>query len=195
VKERPILFNGPMVQRVLDGSKTQTRRLVNERHLSQIDQQLLPSRAHWSRPMPYGQAGDRLWVRETFNGPLWPDNDPFPEDGYQPKFCEYRADGGPAPWYCDADDNIHEGWKPSIHMPRWASRITLEVAGVRVQRLKEVSEEDAKAEGAPWVACGSPQEGSHIAGFAHLWESIAGHGSWDANPWVWVVEFKRLAPD
>jgi len=81
---------------------------------------------------------------------------------------------------------------PSIHMPRWASRITLEVTGVRVERLQDISEADAMAEGAPWAACGSPQEGSQKAGYARLWESINGPGSWDANPWVWVVEFKRV---
>lgn len=85
-------------------------------------------------------------------------------------------------------------WKPSIHMPRWASRITLEVTGVRVERLQDISEADAIAEGAPWAACGAPQEGSHKAGFAQLWESINGSNSWSTNPWVWVIEFKRVTP-
>lgn len=83
-------------------------------------------------------------------------------------------------------------WRPSIHMPRWASRITLEIVSVRVERLRDISEADAIAEGAEWAACGAPQEGSRKAGYAVLWESINGAGSWDANPWVWVVEFRRV---
>jgi hypothetical protein len=136
---------------------------------------------------PYGQPGDRLWVREA-----WSRDE---EDGA----LFYRADVGTGNEADDWQRNIYEGasgyrWKPSIFMPRWASRILLEVTAVRVERLQDISEADAIAEGAPWAACGAPQEGSHKAGFAQLWESINGPNSWDANPWVWVIEFKRVTP-
>lgn len=125
---------------------------------------------------PHGHAGDRLWVRETWQ----------------------YAGGNTGIWYAATDLKADDGnspvshWKASIHMPRKSSRITLEITGVRVERLNEISEDDAKAEGAPWAAMWAPQEGSHKAGFAQLWESINGAGSWEANPWVWVVDFKRL---
>src|SRR5690554_4129466 len=150
---------------------------------------------------PYGQPGDRLWVRETFMGPLIDEGGDYPDGYHSPAFCEYRADGGPAPEWVDIDGELHQGWKPSIHMPRWASRILLEVIAVRVERLQEISEADAKAEGTfgpePAVVGGEDCEigfPSHVQEFRHLWESINGAGSWDANPWVWVVEFRRVAP-
>jgi hypothetical protein len=106
----------------------------------------------------------------------------------------YRAD----PESSIVDVNKHEtdlpkyNWRPSIFMPRCASRITLEITRIRIEHLQAINEVDAIAEGAPWAACGSPQDGSHKAGYAKLWESIHGPGSWDANPWVWVIEFKGL---
>jgi hypothetical protein len=199
MKERPILFNAPMVRALLDGSKKQTRRVVNERHLSQIDQQLLPSRAHWSRPMPYGQAGDRLWVRETFAdltkdlGKRWERLNPQTkryESGRDPFFW-YRADGDQPD--IGGSTQLAEPWKPSIFMPRVASRITLGVTGVRVDRLQDISVRDAIAEG---IKPGGPEnpDGIEKRDYRDLWESINGAGSWEANPWVWVVEFKPLQP-
>jgi hypothetical protein len=207
MKERPILFSAPMVRAILAGTKTQTRRVMphqpqeilpgyapkvywpaRDRHMTHGD----PDGAaylQFERPgdydgahvmrggfgfrCRYGQPGDRLWVREAWR----PVHGGYPDQG-----ARYRAD-------FDRDQTV---WRPSIHMPRWASRTTLEVTGVRVERLQDISEADAVAEGAAWAACGAPQEGSHKAGFAQLWESINGPGSWDANPWVWVVEFKRV---
>ena len=139
----------------------------------------------------FRQQGDRLWVRETYFGNhyLHP-NEPEGE-----RELHFRADGLP-----DFEGEEHAiRWRPSIHMPRWASRITLEVTGVRVERLQEINEADAVAEGIQPFGDGGyhVEDGRHYMGtardsFASLWESINGDGSWDANPWVWVVKFKRM---
>jgi hypothetical protein len=188
-KERPILFQGEMVRATLDGRKTQTRRTrgldkVNaDRSSVFVRMQVLKCGSLaaifengngelGSVKSPYGKLGDRLWVRETWA----PDFEPY-------EFI-YRADD-------EARASSQGGrWYPSIHMPRWASRITLEVESVRVERLQEISEEDAKAEGVEWY----PRSGSYKRLFTALWESINGPGSWEANPWVWVVTFKRTKP-
>ena len=177
MKERPILFNAPMVRAILANTKTQTRRVVKARDLEWMDVHQGLREPDNAERCPHGQPGDRLWVRETFGH--------FERNENFAPGCEvfYRADG---------ESLAMEPWRPSIHMPRWASRITLEIARVRVERLRACNEADAIAEGAPWAACGAPQEGSHKAGFAQLWEQINGHGSWEANPWVWVIEFRRL---
>jgi hypothetical protein len=142
-------------------------------------------------------------VRETWQGPLATEDDPYPEGLYSPKFCEYAADGGPTPEFTTADDELVRRWRPSIHMPRWASRITLEVTGVRVERLQNINEADCIAEGCtknhnnyywggPHKAGGLKQMATAKQDYQDLWESINGPGSWEANPWVWVVEFKRV---
>lgn len=201
MKERPILFSGPMVRALLDGSKTQTRRVVKPqppnhmgtvRTLGDGDWQfvqdahtLADSASTWR--CPYGQPDDRLWVRETFghferNDTLKPGDTIY-----------YRADG---------ECLELRPWRPSIHMPRWASRITLEITGVRVERLQDISEADAIAEGCaknhnnyywggPHKAGGLKQMATARQAYQDLWESINGPGSWEANPWVWVVGFKR----
>ncbi len=211
MKERPILFSGAMVRALLAGTKTQMRLAVK------LD--ATPEPKH-SRDVilryrcPYGQPGDRLWVRETWQGPLL-DDDAIenPEDIESPKYCFYAANGGPAPEYEDADGDLHCRWRPSIHMPRWASRITLEIVSVRVERLQDISEADARAEGAryrkistgdariglmDWWFFGTDTAGNDIGaglcakdGYELFWEYINGAGSWDANPWIWVIEFKR----
>lgn len=139
---------------------------------------------------PYGQPGDRLWVRETWQGPLI--DEELEEEFHQspdyfkkPEFCAYRA--------TDTLDAINAdgealGWRPSIHMPRWASRILLEVTSVRVERLQDISEADAEAEGPP------KHFNSWRDNFCALWQKINGDGSWDANPWVWAIEFNRMMP-
>lgn len=199
--ERPILFSAPMVRALLDGSKTQTRRTVKPQpsivHAAyedgSIDTNLIFRKGDNRIYCPYGQPGDRLWVRESFDFLPTGGND-------QPQACEivYWATGSTEPREAPVDYNPmiygHEKIRPSIHMPRWASRITLEIVSVRVERLHACNEVDAIAEGAPWAACGAPQEGSHKAGYAQLWEQINGPGSWDLNPWVWVIEFKRVTP-
>ncbi|ENA1176216.1 hypothetical protein ABFT07_004614, partial [Klebsiella pneumoniae] len=105
-------------------------------------------------------------------------------------FCVYKADGVPAPEFYDADDELHCCWRPSIHMPRWASRILLEITGVRVERLKSISDRDALREG---CSTADMKSGDCVADvFARLWASIYGDESWNSNPWVWVIEFKRI---
>lgn len=215
MKERPILFSAPMVLALLAGAKTQTRRVVKLCGAEAIDEtDAIGCHWPWSPeaddwlPCPYGRPGDRLWVREAFslgrrveNGEgvvddelVWigrlPAEDPR-KHAFMSKWCVgYAADG------CEGK------MRPSIHMPRWASRITLEVTAVRVERLQAISEEDAKAEGAAHrIAAGGDLAGAfeidatHInyrEHFRDLWESINGAESWAANPWVWVVSFKRV---
>ncbi|WP_213873269.1 hypothetical protein [Serratia marcescens] len=201
MKERPVIFNGEMVRAILDGRKTQTRRALNWKRqpytemAERDDGSLWPWAEDGERggdiwfSCPFGEVGDRLWVREAYQGPLFNFNqmETYLEDTSKferPEFCEYRADGGKTPEYYDADDNLRYGWKPSIHMPRWASRITLEITAVRVERLQDISEADAIAEGGT--------EHFNIDWFGPLWASIYGEESWRANPWVWVIEFRRV---
>ncbi|WIJ63892.1 morphogenetic protein [Serratia nevei] len=209
MKERPVIFNGEMVRAILDGRKTQTRRVVSDRHLHLIDVasqvgECYPlesgidhanSQSYYREHCPFGQVGDRLWVRETWQGPLVDeehlDDYRANADKFQaPEFCEYAADGGTRPEFCDLDDNTRQGWRPSIHMPRWASRITLEITAVRVERLNDISEEDAKAEGVKAGVSPGHEHMMHQVAFSELWQSIYGAENWRANPWVWVIEFK-----
>lgn len=209
MKERPILFSGAMVRSLLNCTKSQTRRVVKPQPL-----------VHWVVPgeeaCPYGQSGDRLWVRETWQGPLL-DGDTMeneyrgsPDDFHKPEYCEYAADGGPTPEFINQDDELVCRWRPSIHMPRWASRIKLEITGVRVERLQDISEADAKAEGIasrtgektiyhydfPKLPPTDAVSGwkSARSAYKELWCEINGRDSWESNPWVWVVEFKRVQP-
>jgi len=188
-RERPILFNGDMVRAILEGRKTMTRRVMKHQpgEVTAVGRPLFFQDGDTGRRVspkcPYGQPGDHLWVRETFA------DEAGDTRKYLGDHIYYRADG-------DGVDLQDGFWTPSIHMPRWASRITLEVTGVRVERLQDISEEDAQAEGAePKLCTGYPYHNppsTHTNGFCQLWESINGPGSWDANPWVWVVEFRRL---
>ncbi|KRB73482.1 hypothetical protein [Noviherbaspirillum sp. Root189] len=219
MKERPILFSAPMVRAILDGSKTQTRRVVKlppaPDHLGQweatsvggggvYDQhgRKIPYQgAIWHTRTgkvicsPHGQPGDRLWVRETFC-PIYPQDPAY--NGGQPIEYDYAAT------YQHGDRlgdhlGVKKVWKPSIHMPRTASRILLEVTGVRVERLQDISEADAIAEGIEGslgVYRDYHQDDGIFAygqdSYRSLWELINGPGSWEANPWAWVVEFKRI---
>ncbi len=184
--ERPILFSAPMVRALLDGSKTQTRRAWRDQPPPGVKVGYVPGQTK----TPYGQPGDRLWVREAWKAHTTFDHLP-PRDIPQ-SHVWYMADDG-----YKAESRFRQG----MFMPRWASRIMLEVTGVRVERLQDISAADAIAEGisefmggwwckhddAPQIAGMTPQEG-----YRHLWERINGPGSWDLNPWVWVVEFRRL---
>lgn len=184
MKERPILFSASMVRCLLAGTKTQTRRIIKPQHLAFFNQDAAAMLSDWNeRPLPYGQPGDRLWVRETFGH--------FECNQHFKPGCNvyYRADGNCLEL---------EPWRPSIHMPRHASRITLEVTGVRVETLQDIDLADALAEGisdtgALILDSAGNEQGGPIAEYAVLWESINGPGSWDANPWVWAIEFRRLA--
>ncbi|BEL80113.1 hypothetical protein SM12BL3_14200 [Serratia marcescens] len=209
MKERPVIFNGEMVRAILDGRKTQTRRVVSDRHLHLIDVasqvgECYPlesgidhanSQSYYREHCPFGQVGDRLWGRETFADV---NTDGGPAFTYRAdhglKFClddespvDYdRYPGKNFAMWCSDLWNGEDGhsWSPSIHMPRWASRITLEITAVRVERLQNISEADAIAEGGT--------EHFNIDWFGPLWASIYGVDSWNANPWVWVIEFRRV---
>jgi hypothetical protein len=203
-RERPILFSGPMVRAVLDGRKTQTRRVVKHpgdflgaggRHGGDWDD---PRLWGWEDPehpshfivlarepepgdvpvrCPYGVPGDRLWCRETW-APAVDDNG---------RFAFYAASNpDPSPFSFR--------WRPSIHMPRWASRISLEIAEVRVQRLREIGAADIVAEGIHPIG---PEHHPKVLrdDFRTLWDSINGKRpvcAWDDNPWVWAISFRRL---
>lgn len=245
-KERPILFNAEMVRAILDGRKTQTRRVAKvdlspwlDGQADKIDESemifhvgeghsgfgLYVSSAEYPEEgsdfyrCPFGNPGDRLWVRETWS----PDSKnfyPFNRVAYRGdhhsdlidrdvKECRDHAA------HCEAirkEHKVPEGcmcefrWRPSIHMPRWASRITLEIKSVRVERLQDISEEDAIREGIKQVGNCSPPNYSKTDkcyfnglavgfetakhAFAHLWDQI--YDNWEQNPWVWVIEFERV---
>lgn len=212
MKERSILFSAPMVRAILEGRKTQTRRVVKDRH---IDAAPPACFFQWLRERcPYGKPGDRLWVRETWN---WFDPDEIPEvrRGRRAPFTGQQG-AREIPWVAAyaADGHLeheHFGcalWRPSIHMPRWASRILLEITAVRVEQLQGISDADAVSEGvcelpgqAAEPGCwwtGDVGAGSKLHGrtpsvaYRLLWEQINGPGSWDANPWVWAIAFKRV---
>ena len=198
MKERPILFNAPMVRALLDGSKTQTRRGVKPQptHFNPVGvpRRVIPTGGPSDViRCPYGQPGDRLWVRETFRGCRAYEVQGYPPKDWGNKPIWFEADGAPP----GRPDQWASRSRPSIHMPRWASRITLEVTGVRVELLQDISEADAAAEGArptlaPLDSVRLGAVGTAKDGFLQIWESINGAGSWDANPFVWVVTFRRI---
>lgn len=237
MKERPILFSGEMVRAILDGRKTQTRRMINPQ-IEINDDKVYQRRAsgtldeyffgEFLKRNPYGNIGDRLWVRETFVLERWEDEpDKLPTDRpvhhYQPadltneydneywNIPHYRAtDPAPDLYYGDIDER-DDGepkckWRPSIFMPRWASRILLEIVDVRFERLQEITRDNAKAEGVSNIWSWTPDRkhdyhrrgllNPYVANYSVLWDeihekSLIGNG-WNANPWVWVIEFKRL---
>ena len=204
MKERPILFSTEMVQVILEGKKTQTRRVLkpqpgnisifNERRWIESSINHVWADGHgYQRKCPYGQIGDGLWVRETWRAE---ELDPYGEDGIR-----YKADGAfvqiensedAAERWGDArytkSGKKYPGWRLSIYMPRWASRITLEIVNVRVKRVQDITEKDAVAEGCVGAFLPADCE------FLILWNSInakRGYG-WAKNPWVWAITFRRL---
>lgn len=207
-KERGMIFNADMVRAILSGQKTQTRRIMKNQPAgdypdSPVMVRNIESGFQWHGkhgessvfPCPLGTVGDRIWVRETHH---------LDQYGYT-----YKADGD---WIKDMRENgafgCDEKWTPSMHMKRCASRILLEITNVRVERLNDISEQDAIAEGidTDWLAesqdnydciadhhmTGRPTAKGH---FSYLWQSIYGDDKskcWEKNPWVWVIEFKRV---
>lgn len=223
MKERPILFSAPMVRALLNGTKTQTRRAVKSQFATdavpcemgatnECGHQISGHSGVWwcdaernhekAVRCPYGLPGDRLWVRESF----WLDRDGVAYKADQESGSPWLEAGAHKAMKVGANGTPYVsnwGWRPSIHMPRWASRITLEVTGVRVERLQDISEADARAEGAvpadpcdhtrrscKEIGCDGPLD--YVGGYRTLWEQINGPSSWDTNPWVWVLEFNRL---
>jgi hypothetical protein len=222
VRERPIIMQPESVRAILDGRKTQTRRVIRDTGLYAIDAAIhghdvaVRERKNLAARSPYGVPGDRLWVRETwrvFGGREY-------EYQQAPGSVRYRADALP-------HEDEHWQWRPSIFMPRWASRLTLEITEVRVQRLQEISEEDAIAEGLrsqegdggaagagfKWRGTGyegarpgyfhTPGDGRcgcNVGGptpaqcaYSDLWESInRKRAPWSSNPWVWAISFRKV---
>jgi hypothetical protein len=176
MKERPILFSAPMVRALLAGTKTQTRRAWPEQPPAGTPIGYTPD----TQAGRYGKRGDQLWVREAWRADKRCDH-AAPREISPRSAVMYEADGGACQYPLMTPGKL----RPGMFMPRWASRITLEVTGVRVERLWEISQADVQAEGCD----------GYVLTYAKLWESINGPGSWDANPWVWVVEFKRNAPE
>lgn len=225
MKERPIIFSAESVRAILDGRKTQTRRLVKPQPPQDCapicigafnptvigrDGEALPGPeifgaydddGEWGARCPYGAPGDRLWVRET-----WRYEDFDLDDGVWYAAVGFRADDSHTSfrYHVSRGSGERTGWRSPIHMPRWASRIALEVLAVRVQRLQKISEEDAIAEGmrfdgtyyagGPHSIKGTPKA-FHLAtqAFADLWDSInARRAPWESNPWVWVIQFRKV---
>nr|BFD58945.1 hypothetical protein CKG001_10520 [Bdellovibrio sp. CKG001] len=219
MKERPILFNAEMVRAILDGRKTQTRRVVKVpqpmpgagfRVYQSSNGEWFFERGdiQWATfKCPFGKPGDRLWVKETWgwftpnwDGIEWVPDRPFKEvrekkfgQGYVDGNLIWAADGSFA-WADEDSMEERSAWKPSIHMPRWASRITLEIKSVRIERLQDISNDDAKSEGFDSLgaddfphASWSPRQV-----FGKTWVSLYGEESWQQNPWVWVIEFERV---
>ena len=226
MKEHPILMNSAMVRATLAGTKTQTRRIIklppapaalgewqastiggenggrtaagNEVPLQAV---IWHTRTGKTLSCPHGAHGDQLWVRETF-GYVSPDEHQRPHSECN---IEYRADlapdctDRPGSWPVGECAGAPERprWRPSIHMPRAASRILLEIVSVRVERLNDCSDADARAEGTPGghgVIPSYNYNATPSEHYSHLWESINGAGSWASNPWVWVIVFKRVTP-
>lgn len=197
---RPILFSGPLVRAILDGTKTQTRRPLTS------DTNLTCKELGQTCRCRYGVSGDQLWVRETFALSIAdPDTaEPDTKNKWHWDPPIYRADGEAqgGGWTGENGEPIKPPWRPSIHMPRWASRITLDVMSVRVERLQDITEEDAIAEGVQYAdrdPCHPPWHiGDHNycetarEAFAEAWNGIySGASSWESNPWTWVISFAR----
>lgn len=187
-----------MVRALLAGTKTQTRRVIKPQHLAFFNQEAAALLSDWSeRPLPYGKTGDRLWVREAWCACRDLNRVP-PRDIPPGSSIEHEATKRSY-----AEIGLTGKLRPSMFMPRWASRITLEITSVRVERLQEISIEDAKAEGAWGPDDSIVQKVADYFGtdifsanprkaFQMLWESINGPDSWAANPWVWAIEFRRV---
>lgn len=218
MKERPIIFSGPMVRAVLDDRKTQTRRIVKFNAAGRV--QAAGGYYNWHpddpdavAACPYGRAGDHLWVRETWYCDHFQlQRGPYLEVPQAKELLYYRARDAVRPderecWSGFAGETMTPPWKSPIHMPRWASRITLKITGIRIERLNDISDSDCIAEGIfngeydPGIAdggkpgwCYGPNlyAGTPRHAYELLWESIHGKGSWELNPRVWVVTFERV---
>ncbi|ENS0249775.1 hypothetical protein ACEY0B_002353 [Klebsiella pneumoniae] len=197
--ERGMIFNAEMVRAILDDRKTQTRRPIKwkETRFTEIGEREDGSKWPWSEdaehacdfwhPCPFGAVGDRIWVREAFR---------VHSRATDVATLVYKASERNSwteqtrrvPVAVCNKPATPEKWTPSLHMPRWASRILLEITGVRVERLRSMSQDDARAEGV--IAASGPMEAG--LAFRELWDSIYGEESWKATPWVWVIEFKRV---
>ena len=229
MKERGMIFNGEMTRAILDGRKTQTRRPIKwkQTRFTEIGEREDGSHWPWSEdaehacdfwhPCPFGAVGDRIWVRETWSSDFanyYPNDRVWYAADNNRRLDIEVVDGVRGIYSPESDVHVPFRWRPSIHMPRWASRILLEITDVRVERLNAISPEDAESEGLErtnFTGFGDepglpsyPEPDVYFdplkkqwkeyppEAFAGLWESIYGEGSWQANPWVWVIKFKRV---
>ncbi|MCX8956338.1 hypothetical protein [Erwinia psidii] len=219
MKERPILFSSQRVRALLSGKQSQTRRIMKSQLLgpgydnhegcygidvvnNQLQGRRVIGMGNLSDRCPYGQPGDRLWVRETWRGPVIDQQDiaeyeHTPDRFKSADYCQYRADTGQ--FFTGEDEHKFFGWQAGIHMPRWASRITLQIKNIRLERIQDISKEDVMAEGV--------QTDSHFLNdffsshskvpcakdtYRQHWARQYGDKSWEVNPWVWVIEFTRV---
>ncbi|WP_318358015.1 hypothetical protein [Enterobacter sp.] len=218
--ERGMIFNSEMVRALLNGTKTQTRRIIKLSHERGMQNPVVRGKNGEisfigcrlaAMLCPFGQPGDHIWVRETWADvnlegipavayradddvySLMDDKSFLDEDGafnYEdPRVAKYSF----AAWYSDLISGTEGRWTPSIYMPRWASRITLEITDVRVEQLKHVPRDEIIAEGYPAERAADGGDYDPFLWYRDLWESIYGEGSWQANPWVWVIDFRRIA--
>ena len=213
--ERGMIFNSEMVRAILDGRKTQTRRPVkfpvHDKNLGcELAGNELAGELSAGNYLnsAFGKPGDRIWVRETWQAihDYCDENGHVDERRYARSIPRHRGNYWhpvyEEAWGNESREDREFPWRPSIHMPRWASRILLEITDVRVERLNAISEEDARAEGiidGGCLNCGEPEpcgcanpEPDATYAFAYLWQSIYGQESWNANPWVWVISFERI---
>lgn len=185
--DRPMLFQSDMVRAILDGRKTMMRRACKGVALDWLTNAGFAPEFVGNRKnklCPHGNVGDRIWVRESWQA--WAECDKLKAALLQNDVrlrLNYPANGNTWP----------NRVRPSIHMPRWASRITLAIIGVRVERLQDISRGDAMAEGCPFPNMAQGQDPRNW--YAKLWDSINSSGSWTANPWVWCIEFKRITDE
>lgn len=221
MKTIPMIFNSEMVRALIDGRKTQTRRplpawqkpqktedgeymCIAQRHpkwgfgfFGKSEEEAVLQLNDSSCSAPFGKKGDLIWVRETFQGPLVDEEEAqYNIENYQsPQYCSYKASGDDCEFFHHEEDRIVQRWKPSIHMPRWASRLTLRVLNVRVERVQTISKEDAAAEGVITeqmaANAGLAWRFGDRRQFKDIWESIYGD-SWKLNDWVWVIEFEVI---
>lgn len=193
MKERGIIFNTEMVRAILDGRKTVTRRPIKKEswtpyaefhHFDPIGQAVFSDGKYYRNP--FGQVGDRLYVRETWQSCKANEGYPLPESRLIKKsYVNYRADG--CQWHNESNS---VPWKPSIHMPKKYARIWLEITDIRVERVQDITEDQAEGEG--FCSRLSMNE-SAVDMFETVWESI--YKNWDQNPWVWAIEFIRIGKD
>lgn len=209
MKETGLMFKAPLVRAILSGQKTQTRRAFSGHMVKQMraaaaigevshfldEGSLQPNDlAYVQQFSPVGQPGDRIYVRETFVQGYKEDRDTgmlltCDDEGNEiPKTTWYRASTPDLTWSNDGESEVNVPWKPAIHMPRALARIWLEITGVRVERLQSISRGDAMAEGCPFP--NMSDEADPRDWFAEVWKSTG--GDWAANPWVWVIDFKRI---
>lgn len=188
-RKRGILFSGPMVRAILEGRKTQTRRIITPKWLGCLDPSDSFDRDTVEKRCPYGVPGDRLWVRETWASiRVFHDGDVEAVPAVQGQCgIVFKASDPQADYHQDDRGFV---WRPSIFLPCWASRITLELTSVRVERLQEISNDDARAEGMTSTVLRQGYDAR--AQFCQLWDSINGkRAPWESKPWVWVVGFRR----